>query len=350
MDIHKEYFNNFFIPLLKKEANPETDVLFILGDVFDNRQSINVLTQNFALDIIKELSLILPLYGLLGNHDVYYKNNNLVHSLKVIEPYFVKIFESPEILNENIVNDKRILVMPWAGESYDKEVINELEIINRFSQTKKIDYVLAHTEIKNSFYNKFQKSEHGLDINLVDKIKYKIISGHIHIRQEDKKYLYLGSPLSFTRGDVDNEKGIYCLDLEKNKTKFYPNDVSPKFIIIGFPQFMNMQYEDFIKLINKNFVDLKIPDSFTNVFPFSKVTELASNAKNISFNIVSEEMVDYISIDFSPEEISEESFNLFRLLFDYTSKLNFSSEVIENINQKINDLRNRASLKDEFLV
>ena len=84
LDIHKEYFNNFLMPTIIKNKK-DGDVLFILGDVFDSRQSINVLILNEALNIFNELVDIIPIYIILGNHDVYYKNTNEVNSLKLLK-------------------------------------------------------------------------------------------------------------------------------------------------------------------------------------------------------------------------------------------------------------------------
>ena len=40
-----DYFNNFFIPLIKKDKQLD-DVLIILGDIFDSRQTINIFVLN----------------------------------------------------------------------------------------------------------------------------------------------------------------------------------------------------------------------------------------------------------------------------------------------------------------
>ena len=47
LNIIEDYFFNFFIPLVKKEYK-EGDVLYHLGDVFDNRQSINLAAQDLG--------------------------------------------------------------------------------------------------------------------------------------------------------------------------------------------------------------------------------------------------------------------------------------------------------------
>ena len=41
LDIQKDFFENTFIPILKRDVRPG-DVLVQVGDTFDNRQSINI--------------------------------------------------------------------------------------------------------------------------------------------------------------------------------------------------------------------------------------------------------------------------------------------------------------------
>ena len=59
LSLIEDYFFNFFIPLVKKEYRPG-DVLYHLGDVFDNRQSINLAAQHLGIRVFEELSTIFP--------------------------------------------------------------------------------------------------------------------------------------------------------------------------------------------------------------------------------------------------------------------------------------------------
>ena len=59
LNIIEDYFFNFFIPLVKKEYK-KGDVLYHLGDVFDNRQSINLAAQHLAIRVFEELAKTFP--------------------------------------------------------------------------------------------------------------------------------------------------------------------------------------------------------------------------------------------------------------------------------------------------
>src|SRR6266403_710338 len=71
LDISKDYFFNFYFPILK-EHYKKGDRLFILGDVFDNRSHLNLKVISYALDIfdwLEENDIQIDI--ILGNHDLY---------------------------------------------------------------------------------------------------------------------------------------------------------------------------------------------------------------------------------------------------------------------------------------
>src|SRR6185369_11279903 len=66
-DVSKKYFDNFFIPYVKKHKRPG-DVIFHLGDFFDNRNIIDVNVLHYGISLMKELAEILPVHIFFGNH------------------------------------------------------------------------------------------------------------------------------------------------------------------------------------------------------------------------------------------------------------------------------------------
>jgi hypothetical protein len=47
-EITKSYFENYFIPLLEKEYN-EGDILIQVGDIFENRQIVNLKINSYIV-------------------------------------------------------------------------------------------------------------------------------------------------------------------------------------------------------------------------------------------------------------------------------------------------------------
>lgn len=76
LDIMKEYFYDFFIPLLKREKK-EGDFLVHVGDVFDSRHSLNLLVMNEGISVFEEISKVMPIVIILGNHDMKMRDSSI---------------------------------------------------------------------------------------------------------------------------------------------------------------------------------------------------------------------------------------------------------------------------------
>ena len=106
-----------------------------------------------------------------------------------------------------------------------------------------------HTEIAGANYDNGQKIINGVNLTLSN--AKKIYSGHIHKRQELKRCTYIGCPYQITRGDSGNNKGLYILDLNDNKTfteTFIENDFSPKFIKLRAKELINDNIDLYLPL------------------------------------------------------------------------------------------------------
>lgn len=288
LDLITDAFDNFFIPLIKNNKK-EKDVILILGDTFDNRNSINTLTLNSTINTFSKISKIIDIYVLCGNHDLYYKNSNSVSSLKVLEPFCKEIFYEPE---QVLVNNKRCLFLPWnTTEHSDNKLINVIY--------KDCEYIFAHAEISGMKFNnqilikpESEKIQHE-DITS----NKKIFSGHIHYRQEVNNTVYVGSPLQFNSGDRDNSRGCYLLDLDTQEHRFFENTKSPKFKTITFREFISMDIDEYLNYIKGNFIDIQIPKKYSNQFPYAKLINISNLCRNLRFNYTDNEN-DWDKINF----------------------------------------------------
>ena len=305
VDIHKQFFNDFLFPLLKKESN-KNDIIFILGDVFENRQTINVLIQNLGIELISELSSRLPIYSLIGNHDIYFKNSNDVNSMKILSPFMRKVFDAPEVMK---IGGVKFGIVPWV-ENKENEKTILMDLANQGCE-----YILGHTILKDFRFNKFRATDDGFDVDELPKTVKNIISGHIHTRQMNKSGVYIGSPLSFTRGDVDNVKGIYRLNLNDGRYDFFENTISPKFLQINYNDIQDTPVDEFHDIIRNNFVDFLIPDVLAEHFPVQRMVDLVEGvAKDISMELVNENTS--VSIDFFSEDVDDD-YDVMNLMKEY---------------------------------
>ena len=315
----KDYFDNWFIPYIKSLVKDNEDYcLFILGDVFDDRKSIDINVNNLAIDIFEVLGSILPVYIINGNHDLTKKTNKGNTSLRTFsnitgitvikEPKLIKIKPSNKILST-------IIAIPYLGDHAEE---NKLLL----EYTNKSDYAFMHTDISQMSF------DNGMTIvGAVDSYLYKgtIFSGHIHKRQENKNVIYVGSPYHLKRSDIGNTKGIYTLDFQTKKIYFKENLYSPIFHKIPIEDFLKLNVEERDKFLNNNYNDILINESELRKYKMSNIYDIAnlSHAKRVQIivnkskhNLTIDDEKDYKEL--SIEELINES--ILQLDVDDTTK------------------------------
>jgi len=260
------YFKNFYIPYLKKNVR-SGDILFILGDWFDNRQLLDIYVMNTSIDIVIELAEILPIYILTGNHDIYKKYDTDVNSIvafKFIPNVF--IYEKPTVITNDV---SKILILPWIGDENAEEsyVKNNLH-----------DYVFAHTNIAGFKYDNNRYIHKGANFTAIKGIK-KLFSGHIHKRQEFKQFIYVGSPYHTKRSDVSNQKGVYVFNPDENKHIFTPNTFSPVFQRIPLDTILELTLKEASEVFHNNYSDIIVPDKWIHLFNLTKFIDLLEDCK-----------------------------------------------------------------------
>lgn len=261
-----DFFYKIYIPYLKENVK-QGDILFILGDWFDNRQLLDINVMNKSIDTIFDLADVLPVYFLTGNHDIYKKNDTDVNSLAAFRfiPN-VKIYEKPVL----ITNGKnKILVLPWIGNSEKEELV---------AKANPADYIFAHADISGLHYDNGRQILKGARLRGIKGVK-RLFSGHVHKRQEHKDAMYIGSPYSTKRSDIGNKKGFYVFDPQNNKTEFVTNKTSPVFQRILLEDLMEWTLERAHKILENNYTDIIVPDKYIHLFNLTRFTELLEGCK-----------------------------------------------------------------------
>lgn len=316
MEIIDDFFHGMLIPLLKKEAKPG-DILVHCGDVFDSRQSINLYVLNKGLEIFEQINQIMPVYMIVGNHDIFMKYSNDINSLKVFKHMSgITIFQEPTIAQ---LGNKKALFMPWVDSPEELA-----EIVN----TKSADLMFCHTDIKGMSFNKFVKIEEGSDPDVLSKFS-RVYSGHIHYAQKFKNVRMLGSPYELTRSDSNNTKSVWMLDLETDEERSFVNNRSPKFVRYKLEWILEQPIEKLQELFYNNFVDILVTPQWSLKFPFAIFAEKFSGYRKIHPIITSEDgeiMTEDGDIIESYEEI-----NLTKLIERHIEALPYSENVKESL-------------------
>lgn len=270
-----QFFKEFYIPYLKQNAE-EGDILFILGDWFDNRQLLDIYVMNTSIDIVMELASILPLYFITGNHDIYKKYDTDVNSIVAFK-YIpnVTIYEKPLIVTNG---ENRILVLPWVGDKDQEE---------NFIKSNEYDYIFAHTDIAGFQYDNNRLISKGVNLHKVKGIR-RLFSGHIHKRQEQAHYIYIGSPYHTKRSDIGNSKGVYLFNPEHNRIKFTPNHLSSVFQKVLLEDTLELTLKQAKTIFHNNYTDIVVPDKFIHLFNLTKFIDLLEGCEYKKIETVGE--------------------------------------------------------------
>jgi DNA repair exonuclease SbcCD nuclease subunit len=278
MDIIESYFYDFFIPLLQNEVRPG-DILVHCGDTFDSRQSLNLYVLNKGQTIIEKLAEILPVYVIIGNHDIFMKYSNEINSMKVFKHMEnVTIFEQPIKAN---FGSKTGFFLPWVEDH--EELSHTVS-----DPANQADILFCHTDVKGISFNKYVKIEEGTDAERFQQFG-RVYSGHIHYAQKFRNVRMLGAPYELTRSDSGNTKGVWLLDLETDTEFFWENTHTPKFLKYRLEWILERSVEELQELFRNNFIDIMITPQWSLKFPFASFIENFSGYRKINHIIVTEE-------------------------------------------------------------
>jgi DNA repair exonuclease SbcCD nuclease subunit len=250
------FLRNQLVPYLKDNG---IEFLCILGDIFDNRNSINTLIQNEIFNLFaNDFSFLKKIYVIIGNHDTYYNNSIYVNSLK-----FLSKFENVILIEEvSIIEiyDKKILMVPW--------IVDQNSFSKSFETIKEnFDICFGHFNITGFNFNKYKLSEDGLSDSIFNNKVKKVFSGHFHIKSKqtkgDTEIIYIGSPYQITRNDIDEQRGFCIVNLENLNYNYINNDLSLKYIQLNYPD----KFSE--KTIKGNIIDIYI--EFNNSYNEKKI-------------------------------------------------------------------------------
>lgn len=246
--ILNKYFYEWLIPNLKQYSK-KNDKLVILGDIFDNRTSLNLKIVSFVVKLFEDLSKVIEVHSILGNHDMWAMSDPEVNSVCTIRNIpNVKIYEKPEVVNFNGIET---LMMPWIqGKNSEKTVLEKYQ---------GLDLLLCHSDLNGCRTQLYPTRPHNreiLDINDFKGFK-RVYSGHIHIQQTVNNFTFVGCPYHLDRNDVGNQKGIWVYNTKNQEDIFIENDFSPQFIKHKILEESDLKSltEDMFK---KDFIDLEI--------------------------------------------------------------------------------------------
>lgn len=198
-----------------REDGQITHIAF-LGDWFENRNAVNVMTMNMAYEALKMLdALALPVYIIVGNHDLYHRGNRKVYSTKIFEEC-----KNVIMVAEPMVIAEKVLVCPYLFK-------DEYAGLAQFNH---LPYWMGHFEFRNFVVTGTdRRMEHGPDHKAFNGPRF-IFSGHYHKRQAQDNTVYIGNTFPMDYGDAwDDARGMCVLDTSDDDVTFHDWEDCPKY-------------------------------------------------------------------------------------------------------------------------
>jgi hypothetical protein len=251
IEFQNKFYNDLFFPYLQKE---NITTLIHLGDVVDRRKFINHNTaDNFKRVFWNKLDeLGIDTHVIIGNHDTYYKNTNVVNALQNLElNKKCKVYLTAETVT---FDNLPILFIPWICDDNQQESISTIE-------NSQSTIAMGHLEIKGFEMHNGHMNEHGLEKSMFKRFE-KVMSGHFHKKSDDGHIYYLGTQYEMTWSDYNCQKGFHIFDTDTRELTRVenPNKIFKKIIYndkdINYDTYDITDYDrSFIKLYISNKTD-----------------------------------------------------------------------------------------------
>lgn len=230
--------------------------IVFLGDLFHDRQKIDVLVYQKTFDLFKKYFFEhqdLKMYLLLGNHDLWHLQKWDVTS---VTPLGI-------IPNVHIVDKPCTLDIEGHPVSFLPYTDNPIMDIERITNNNDYKILCSHLAIDGAKLNTMHNTtteitvEHDGNIIKVDKTVFQkwnqVFLGHYHGAQIIDNVEYVGSPLQLSFGEAFTHKHVLIYDLIDKTKEYVRNTFSPQHFII--PAEDVEKYE-----LNGNFLKILVDD------------------------------------------------------------------------------------------
>ncbi|NPV13063.1 MAG: hypothetical protein HPY57_14955 [Ignavibacteria bacterium] len=214
-----DYFDNQFIPFLKKNAKPG-DKIIHLGNILNTTETVNISTLLTVRELFIRMSYVTPVYLIDG-----YNEKNGVSKLFIngLAPFFV----------------------------YNINNVEELYGVKFIPNKNPLEHITSNDRIV--FIN------NRIDTELLKKFPdILFLCGYSDDRKEDANVIHVGAPYQFDK--TSSDKGFYVVDIETKKYKFIKNNYSPIYNTITITDISQIDDID-VDFVNKNFVNIVIDKS-----------------------------------------------------------------------------------------
>lgn len=209
---------DWFCDQVKKD--PTIDHVNFLGDWHENRSSLNLATLKASYEGAKKINdLGLPVFFIVGNHDLYHRHTRDVHSMHHLDE-----------LNNFIIIDEPVVYTDVGAGTFFSPFLFQHEYNDLGGY---LDYKtwIGHFEFKG-----FVVTGHTVTMPTgpdVDDFKGPdiIFSGHFHKRQANANVVYIGNTFPMDFGDAgDAARGMCVYTHDTKDVQFIDWPECPRYI------------------------------------------------------------------------------------------------------------------------
>ena len=222
-------------------ADNDIDTMFILGDLYHNRQAIEIDVNSQVAKFFEETKegynqqwIVFP-----GNHDMFLRHSWAVNSLTPLRKHLT-VIEDIKLLD---VDGQRFWILPFI--TYEKaymRVVNSIIKHKEFRENE--DILLTHIGVRSATLNTCFLLKDWSSVTFEYATFKRVYTGHFHSKQQvGENVWYPGSPIPFKFDEGDVAHGFYVYDTKagghkfvniwKAGTKYFPDTPQP-------PQFMTI--------------------------------------------------------------------------------------------------------------
>lgn len=313
------------------DSNNINNIVF-LGDLFHDRQKIDVLTYQKTFEVFEKhlLKNKINLFLLLGNHDLWHNQKWDVSSVNplrnlpgvtVINEPTVKVIGEEFLFGflpytHDPIQDIKKVEKIWKKECNERK-INPNKILG------------GHIAVDGAIWNvKYKTSsevsiEHDGDMIKVGPGIFenwdRVFLGHYHAEQKlTENVEYVGSPLQLNFGEAFQDKHIVIYDLKNDSCSYIKNEFSPKHYILNENQIDNYDLKNhFVRIEVEDISSTKMSEVRNNLVENKKVAtmeikqivkkedHIISDAKSILYKEeeMIEKYVDQVKIDLEKDKL-----------------------------------------------
>ena len=206
-----KFFEDVFFPYIKEN---NIDTVIHAGDLMDRRKFVNFNILNQVrtkfMDRLRDEGV--ELHCILGNHDIYYRNTNMINSIRELFNNDLNLYEEPTVVNFDGLD---IALLPWVNkENHDQSI--------DFIKTASAPILIGHLELQGYDVMRGVKYDGGMNPKIFERYE-QVFTGHFHCRQEHGNIYYMGTQYQITFADLNETKGFHVYDTDTREIEFIPN-------------------------------------------------------------------------------------------------------------------------------